>query len=145
MNVSEILDKLDFVIDDSNVGVLTTVDADGNPKARWMTPSLLRNREGFLYAVTSPKFKKATQIEANPKVHWLIQTKALDKVVSIKGTVNLIDNPSYKAEVLTEIGSRLGMFWKLNQNADEMVVLETVIEEAEYFEPLGGVRAKVDF
>jgi len=143
MKVSEVLDKLEAVLDDSKVGVLSTINSDGNPKARWMSPSVLRGREGFLYAVTSPKFKKSVQIEAHPEVHWLIQSKALDRVVSIRGKINIIDNPSFKSEVITSIGEGLNMFWHINQNSDEMVVLETVMEEVEYFEPLGGIRAKV--
>ena len=43
------------------------------------------------------------------------------------------------------LGPRLIVFWKANLHADEFVVIETIIEEAIFFEPMKGTRQTVRF
>ena len=133
------------IIDDAKTAVLATVDGEGRPFMRWMTPVLLRDRPGAIYAVTSPEFRKSLHIASNPKVQWMFQTKLLNKVATVSGLVNLVDNSGMKAEVLEAIGRRLTVFWKVNTDASKLVVLETVIQKASYFEPMAGKHEHADF
>ena len=112
---------------------------------RWMTPAVVRGRDGFLYAVTSPEFQKAAEASGNSAVEWQLQTKSLDEIVTVRGQMSVVDNAAAKAEVLEAIGGRLGTFWKINPDESKLVVLETAIEEICYFKPTTGERSSAQF
>lgn len=145
MDKRAIMTIVERVLESAKVGILATVDEGGAPHMRWMTPSMVRGREGFLYAVTSPKFHKTVDIAANPNVEWMLQSRQLDEVVTIRGKMQMIDSPSTKSDVQEAIGGNLGVFWKLNEDASDLVVLETVIEEIMYFKPITGEKSTVGF
>ncbi|HYW85829.1 MAG TPA: pyridoxamine 5'-phosphate oxidase family protein, partial [Spirochaetia bacterium] len=69
----------------------------------------------------------------------------LDEIVSIRGAINLVENPSLRAEVLEMLGPRLRTFWKLAHDPRDLVVLETVVEEATHFLPMEGRKEVVRF
>lgn len=129
---------LDRILENSKAAVLATADSDGKPHVRWMTPATIRGRDGFLYSVTSPGFEKTLQVSSQPKVEWMFQTKSLDEIVTVRGTMQVLDNPRIKAEVLEAIGRNLEVFWRVNSDQSELVVLETIIEEILYLKPLTG-------
>jgi pyridoxamine 5'-phosphate oxidase len=145
MNIREMMVKIEEILADAKAGVLATVDADGRPHARWMTPLVLSQWPQSLFAVTSPHFPKVLQLDANSQVEWLLQTRSLDQVVNIRGEMAVLDNPSVKAQVMEAIGRRLTVFWKVNSANTDFVILETVIDEACWFAPMKGVREVVDF
>ena len=145
MDSRSMLDALERVLDGAKIAVLATVDADGRPHMRWMTPAFVRGRDGFMYAVTSPDFAKTKEIEANAQVEWMVQSKSLDEIVQITGSMAIIDNPSAKAEVLEAIGGHLGTFWKMNRDQSALVVLETAIEEIKQTKPITGEKNVVTF
>ena len=138
MTKRDIVAVLEAILDEAHTAVLTTVDAEGRPHARWMTPALIPGRSGVIFAVTSPRFPKVAQINAQPQVEWLFQSPVLTTVVTVRGRVNLLDNPSIRSEVLEALGPYMRVFWRLRGNERELVVLETVIEEAVYFLPMKG-------
>ncbi len=127
---------LESIIDDAKTAILATVDPDGKPRVRWMTPAILRDRPGAIYAVTSPDFAKTAHLEKNPNAQWMFQTKMIDKIATVNGRVNVIDNSAMKSEILEGIGRRLTVFWRVNTDSTKLVVLETVMEEGVYFEPM---------
>ncbi len=145
MTPKEMLTEIDMIIEESKTAVLATSDKSGNPRMRWMTPVLLKDREGAIYAVTSPKFEKARQLEENPKIEWMFQTKNLDRVITVRGEVSMIENSSLKSEVLEALGRRLTAFWKLNANERDLTVLETVCRGATLFLPMKGTKSTVQF
>lgn len=145
MNQPALMYALEQILVDSKTGILATVDSEGKPRLRWMTPVLLKDRAGVIFAVTSPHFLKTAQITEHPDVTWMIQTRSLNRIVTLQGKINVLDNPSIKAEIIEAVGQRLSMFWKLNSEDMEFVVLETVLETAEYFEPLQGVKHTMSF
>ena len=51
-------------------------------------------------------------LRLNPKVEWMIQSKNLDCIINIKGTVNILDNPSIRTEILHAIRTAVGDIWK---------------------------------
>lgn len=142
MNAKEALSVLERVLESSKIAVMGTVAADGAPRLRWMTPAMVRGREGFLYAVTSPEFDKSDELQKNPKVDWMLQTKSLDRIVNVRGTISVIDNPTVAADVLEAIGRNLATFWRVNPDESKLVILETAIEEICTFHPINGDRAK---
>ncbi|HUV07496.1 MAG TPA: pyridoxamine 5'-phosphate oxidase family protein [Spirochaetia bacterium] len=144
MDKSEMLYNLESVVEESKVGVLATTDLEGRPAMRWMTLAIINGRSGSLFAVTSPNFRKVAQIEAHPEVEWMIQTRDLNRIINLKGSVTAVDNPSLKSEVLEAIGKRLEIFWRVNLKT-EFLILETIIDEATYFHPMLKSRQTVSF
>ncbi|MFP4329570.1 MAG: pyridoxamine 5'-phosphate oxidase family protein [Spirochaetaceae bacterium] len=134
---------LEQVLESSHTGVLTTIDSAGRPRSRWMTPTVVRGRPGFLYTLTSPEFEKVEELNQNSSVTWLLQTKSLDKVLEVAGKAQVIDNPALKSEVLEAIGGHLTTFWRVNPDATQLVVVETVIEEMTIFEPMKATKERI--
>ncbi len=140
MDINEAFSVLDGILEESGTAVLATVGSGGAPRLRWMTPLLIPGRTGFLYAVTSPQFEKKAQLDADPRVEWMVQTRSLTKVMNLQGKIQILESPQVKSEMLEQIGGRLSTFWRVNPEAEDLVVLETVIEEIRYFEPMTGRR-----
>jgi len=142
MTKTEIVGALDDVIDTAQVAVLATIDPEGRPAMRWMTPATVRGRPGYLYAVTSPQFRKVRHLQSCPAVEWLFQTPELNRIVTVQGRMSIIDNPQLKSEVLESIGRRLEVFWRVNEKTD-FIVLETAIDRISVFHPMKQVRDTV--
>lgn len=145
MNRLEMMRKIESVLEDSKTGILATIDAEGKPHARWMTPVLLAQWPDTIFAVTSPNFPKIAQLNAYQQVEWMIQTRSLDQIINIRGGINVLDNPSMKAQVMEAIGKKLTVFWKVNKQSTDFVILETIIDEACWFTPMKGEREIVSF
>lgn len=145
MNIQDMMNKILYILEDSRTGILATTDMEGRPHMRWMTPVVLREKPDILYAVTSPHFQKALQLEQCNKVEWMLQTRALDQIVNIKGFINIIDNPSVKAQIMEYAGNRLTVFWNANSLNTDFIALETVVEEAVWYVPMKGIRETVNF
>ena len=138
MDRFELLSILEELISDAKVGVLSTVDAQGRPHARWMTPALLPARPGSIYTVSTPDAPKISQLAARPEVEWMFQTRAVHRVVNVRGRCYVVEAPQLRAEVLEAIGRKLAAFWRYNQDPASLVILETVMEEACYYLPMKG-------
>ncbi len=145
MDKREIIAQIERIIDDVKTGLLATVSKDGKPAMRWLTPALLRGRTGAIYNITAPNSDKTTHLRLNPNVQWIFQTKALDRIVTVDGKVNIVENPSIRSEVLEMVGSRLRAFWKITQDERDLLVLETIIEKATYYVPMKGTKETVQF
>jgi hypothetical protein len=85
------------------------------------------------------------QVRAHPLVEWTFQTPALDEVITVRGRMNVVDNPSLRAEALEVIGPRLRVFWRLAPDERDLAVLETVIEQATRYLPMEGRKDVVRF
>jgi pyridoxamine 5'-phosphate oxidase len=145
MDSREVMKKVGAIIEAHGTGLLATVDHDGDPHVRWLTPTLLPDSPGAIYAITAPKFAKVVQVRGHRRVEWMFQTPTLDEVISVRGTINIVETPSLRAEVLEVLGPRLRAFWKFAYDARDLVVLETVVEEATCLLPMIGRRDVVRF
>lgn len=143
MDINAMFDVMERLIEKSKVAVLANVDQTSKPRMRWMTPAVIRGRQGFLYALTAPDFAKSSQLESQPEVEWMIQGPGLQEILRIRGKVMLMDSPSLKSDVLEALGGRLGTFWKKNPDPSNMLVLETVIESFEYYKPMSNESISV--
>ena len=145
MNKHQLLTEIQKILDNSRVAVLATIEPDGYPHMRWMVPAFVKEREGALYAVTSKEFSKKMDLEHNPQVEWMFQTKSLDRIVNLRGKINLVENPALESEVLETLEKDLRTFWKLEVSPHDMVVLETVIEKTVLYDTLKGDKIIIDF
>jgi pyridoxamine 5'-phosphate oxidase len=145
MDRREILTQIGRIIDDVKTGLLATVSEDGKPTMRWLTPALLRGRTGALYNITAPNSDKTRHLRLHPNVQWIFQTRALDRIITVDGKVNIVENPSIRSEVLEMVGAQLRAFWKITQDERDLLVLETIIEKATYYVPMKGTKETLQF
>jgi pyridoxamine 5'-phosphate oxidase len=145
MEKQELISKIESIIEDSKAGILATSDPQGKIHLRWMTPAVLKYQPDAIYCFTVPDSEKLKQINANNKVGWMIQTRDLMEIVNIQGTVNIINTPATKSELLETLGPRLNTFWKANARSEEFVILETKIHLATYYQPMKAIQEIVIF
>lgn len=145
MNKNQLMLKLLEIIDTVKTGILSSIDSEGVPHLRWMSPCILSIHQHNIYAITSPHSKKAQQVKENPEVEWMFQNKALDTIINVRGRINIIDNPSLKTEIVEKINKRLNVFWKVVESKTDFFVIETIIESATYFEPMKGHKEEIKF
>ncbi|MBW8034236.1 MAG: pyridoxamine 5'-phosphate oxidase family protein [Planctomycetes bacterium] len=145
MEQQEIINKIESILEDAKTAVLATCDRQGKVHLRWMTPAILKYQPDAIYCFTVPSSEKLKQISANNNVEWMIQTRDLREIVNIQGTVNIIDTPATKSELLETLGPRLAAFWKANASPEEFVILETKIHSAVYLKPMKAQRQIVTF
>ncbi|MBN1983401.1 MAG: pyridoxamine 5'-phosphate oxidase family protein [Chitinivibrionales bacterium] len=145
MTEQQILERVERMLAETKSAILATVDSSGFPRMRWMSPVFLPNETKTLYGLTAPQFQKTLDIHNHPGVEWMFQTKDLSEIITIKGKMNIIDNPALENQILEHIGRRLHIFWLLAQPVTDCVVLETVIEEARYFKPIKGEKNTIFF
>jgi general stress protein 26 len=145
MQAQEMLNTIESILDDAKTAILVTTDASGKPYGRWMTPVMLKQRPGVIFAFAAVGSNKLGQIEEKGDVLWLVQTKDLRQVVHVRGVIRIVDNPALKSELMEILGPRLAVFWKANVGKDEFVVVETVMQEATYTKPMKGLRETVVF
>jgi len=134
----DLMQRVTELLGVARVALLATVDADGRPRARWMTPVTLPGLPGRIFSVSSPKFAKVAEIAANPAVSWSVQTAGLDVVAEARGNAWAIDDQKLKAGVLEAIGPHLEAFWQANPNPRDLVVLETEVDHIVLSYPLEG-------
>lgn len=145
MNKHQLMTEIQHILENSRVAVLSTIEHDGYPHMRWMVPAFVKEREGVIFAITSKQLPKKIDLEKNPQVEWMFQTKALDKIVNVQGKMNVVENPSIQSEVLEALEKDLRAFWKLDVSPHDMVVLETIITRGFIYHPLKGEKITVDF
>ena len=140
------MDRVERIIEAHGTGLLATVGDDEGPRVRWLTPRCCVEGPEAIYALTRrPGFAKVGQARARPRVEWMFQTPSLDEVITLRGRINVVENPSMRAEALEVIGPRLRAFWKLAHDERDLAVLETVIEEATRYLPMQGRKDTVRF
>jgi pyridoxamine 5'-phosphate oxidase len=145
MTKRDIMAEIGKILDDAKTALLSTVDHEGRPHMRWLTPTTIRGRVGAIYSVTAPNSAKLDQLRANPFVQWMFQTRALDKILTVNGKINIVENPSIRTEVLEAVGDKLTVFWKIHQQEWEVSVLETIIEKATFYLPMKNHKETVEF
>jgi hypothetical protein len=140
MEFYQILDRALALLGEGRPGLFTTLGEGGYPHVRWMTPAAIPRLKGRIYAVTSRGFAKAAEVEADPRVQWLLQAGDFSEVINLTGRARLVDEPSFSAEVLKAIGPHLGVFWRLNTDPSVLRVIETQVEAATILFPLRAER-----
>ncbi len=145
MDQASAISALERIVDGNGTAVLANIDQEGLPRTRWMTPCVLRDQQGSLFALTSADFDKRAQIGANGHVEWLVTGANREEIVRVRGNALVVDNPRLKAEIVEALGARLAMFWRVSPDPDRLVVLETVITEISYYRPASGEKSRVAF
>jgi len=147
MTPTELLGEVDRILEESKTALLATVDADGRPQLRWMTPRRLRGRPRSLYTVTELGAPKIAELRRDPRVTWLVQRASLSQVITLRGRAGVVEDPTLLNEFLEAAGKDLFMVWHLNpaRARPQLAVVETVLEDASCFDATLGSTATFTF
>jgi len=140
MKDKEPLQALRSIIDTVRVGLLSTVNKQGQPHSRWVTAARLPGDHRFVYCVTGSGSLKVADILENEKVTWSFQTPGLDEVVTLEGRAVVLDNPELKAQVLEALGQYLQVFWRVQPDTRKLVVIEIEIARVRLFRPMANIN-----
>jgi general stress protein 26 len=121
------------------LGVLTTVDADGAPHARWMATLTIENFPR-LVTLTSATSAKVRHIRANPCVNWLFSTEDLTIVLNLAGRAQVHTDTVIVKRAWKAIHDKSHPYF-LNslQGRPTIAVIETLIERIECTTPASGI------
>lgn len=144
MNANQLMTRAETLIEAAKTAVLATVDGEGRPHMRWMSPAFLPKVPGSLFAITTPTSAKALQARENQHVEWMIQDPSLREVIQLRGIMSSVDNPALKSAVQETLGPRLATFWKIHDSDTEYTVLETVLVDGSYFASMDGTVEHVE-
>ena len=147
MTPTELLGEVDRILEESKTALFATLDAQGRPQLRWMTPRQLRGRPGRIYAVTELGTPKSAEIRRDPRVTWLVQRASLAQVITLRGRAAVVEDPSLLNEFLEASGKDLFMVWHLHpaQDRPQLAVIETVLEDASRFDATFGKTENFTF
>jgi general stress protein 26 len=143
MTREELLKRFRQVLEESPQAVLATVTSEGYPAMRHMTPAMVKGDDRDLYAVTAATFPKVKDLASNPLVSWMLTSPKTREIFSFRGKITLIEDPRFKSELLEEIGRGLETFWRLNDDASDLVCLETRLISGEYFNPKTAEKVQI--
>lgn len=140
MTPTELLSEIDRILEDSKTALLATVDSQGRPSLRWMTPRRIKVRPAYLYCASEVATRKVEEIRSNPVVAWTIQRPTLSEVITVSGRAAVLEEPIILQEFLEAVGKDLFMVWRLHpaQERPRLVVIETVLETATRLDSLTG-------
>lgn len=143
MSTNRLMSLIDSLIEDAKAAVLATVDTNGVPHLRWITPGRIADRPGYLYMITAHDLNKVAQAKAHPEASILLQSRQLDQVLHLQGVLAVLENPVIRNATLERVSSMLHAFWKTGSPDRELIVLEFRITEALFYLPMSGVKEKL--
>ena len=143
MTNDDVMKKFRQVLEETPQALLATVTSDGFPAMRYMTPTMVQGNDACVYAVTAASFPKVQDLVGHPQVSWMLTSPRTREIFSFRGTINLIEDPRFKSELLEEIGRGLETFWRLNDDPSDLIVLETQLVSGEYFNPKTAEKVQI--
>jgi general stress protein 26 len=124
------LHKIQDIVDKVEVGMLTTMEADGEHRSRPMQTQKF-DAEGSLWFFTSRSSHKTDELSANPNVNVCYADKSSQSYVSIVGIASLVDDPAVKKELWSPMAK--AWFPKGLEDPD-LAVIKVKVKEAEYWD-----------
>lgn len=128
------------LIDGRHFGVLTTVDADGAPHARWMA-TLSFDAFPRLLTLTGGSSSKLRHIRENPRVQWMFSNEDLTLVLNLSGRARIFTDTRSIKLAWKEVKDKSRAYF-LNHFAGKpaIAVIETTVERIEYLSAENGLR-----
>jgi len=80
------------VLDNNDIALLSTADADGRPHATWMATTAVTEKRQII-TLTSPDSRKAVNIRSNPHVEWQFFDEEKSNLVYLAGTAEIVFSP----------------------------------------------------
>jgi len=127
-------------VDARHLGVLTTVDAEGAPHARWMATFTFDAFPRFL-TLTAAHSAKVHHISVNPRVDWMFANEDFTIVLNLEGRARIhTDTVTIKRTWRAIEDKSHPYFLATLEGKSGIAVIETVIERIAFTSAEEGVR-----
>jgi general stress protein 26 len=131
------------LIDGTHPGILTTVDAEGRPQARWMSTFCVDTFPVF-YTLTAPGTRKVTQIQGHPEVNWMFFNRDLSLIVTLGGKARVVTEAKLLRKAWKRVKDKTLAYFLRDLNAGpDFIAIETRVESIECNSPKNFLRFSV--
>ena len=124
------LNKVQEIIDSIEVGMLTTMQDDGDHKSRPMQTQKL-DADGNLWFFSNRSSHKTEELQKHPSVNVAYADTNSQSYVSVVGKASVVDDPAIKEELWSPIAKA---WFPKGLEDPELTVLKVEIKEAEYWD-----------
>lgn len=128
----EILAQTVEVVNNVRVGLLTTVDADNRPHARWMGIGALVEGVRVIYTISRSGARKLQHLEAHPEVCWVFSEPGYRRVATLHGRAYPDSSPLLRQKVWDHVFDR-HLLYCLQHEECEIIVLTTIVDRVELY------------
>lgn len=129
-DINQEMNKIQEIIDSIEVGMLTTMQDDGDHKSRPMQTQKL-DANGNLWFLTSRSSHKTEELQKHPSVNVAYADTDAQSYVSVVGKASIVDDPAVKKDLWSPIAK--AWFPKGLEDPD-LTVLKVSIKSAEYWD-----------
>ncbi|MCC5828091.1 MAG: pyridoxamine 5'-phosphate oxidase family protein [Phycisphaeraceae bacterium] len=139
---AQVLSESLRIVNRAFVGLLTTVDKDSVPHARWMGTSLAADGLHTIYTLSGKTTRKVQQIRSNPAVCWVYSADDGADVVTLYGHAEVMTSPSVSQAIwdrLVDCAREYVVSALSNDEEAEFVTIETTVSRVEFLSPRQGV------
>lgn len=129
------------VVNSTLLGVMVTIDEQGQPQPRWMGAAST-DRLRYVYCLTARNTRKLAHLAAHPQTTWMFSSETGEGVVTLFGTAQAIASPLATQEVwdrLLEIGEPFLVSTMGQNSTTELVAVQTIVKRVEFLCPKLGV------
>ena len=117
-------------------GVLTTIDQQGIPHARWMG-TVAADDFPNLYTLTNPASRKLAHIAFHPIVNWMFSNSELSMVVNLIGPAHVESDMDVIQKIWNSITDKThAYFMKEFGGSEGCAIIKTTVEMVECSLPL---------
>lgn len=126
------------VVNRAFLGMLTTVDENQMPSARWMGTATAENGLHTLFTLTGKNSRKLAHIQNNPNVCWVFSDTEYTDIVTLYGKAVIHTSPLASQQVWDRLCdfARTWCTSKIqHEDGMEFVTLETQVTRIEFMSP----------
>lgn len=134
MTRSDDIAKLNELIKDVNIAMMTTVELDGSLRSRPMATQQ-SEFDGDLWFFSYDDSAKMDEVQRDRRVNLSYGAGEKDTWVSVSGTANVVRDPAKKKELWSPI---LKAWFPNGEDDPNLVLLKVSVEQAEYWETGSG-------
>ncbi|HEV7349424.1 pyridoxamine 5'-phosphate oxidase family protein [Telluribacter sp.] len=124
------LKKIQDIVDDIKVAMITTMEANGDHRSRPMQTQKF-DADGCLWFFTNEHSPKIDELQQHPNINVSYADKGSRSYVSITGTASVVDDAETKKELWNPI---LKAWFPKGLEDPELTLLKIQIKEAEYWD-----------
>lgn len=140
----KIFERSRQVINDTFVGLCTTVDPDRQPHSRFMGAVLDNGNLSRLFSLTAKGTRKVEHLAQNHAVCWVFATANYEQVVTIQGSAEVqstTDLPLSAWDALIELTQPYAMNVLSDPRRYSFVSMVTSVQSIEFLDPKMGLAS----
>ncbi len=129
------------VVNSTLLGVMVTIDEQGQPQPRWMGAATT-DRLRCVYCLTAKNTRKLAHLASHPETTWMFSSETGDGVVTLFGKAQAIASPLATQEVwdkLLEIGEPFLVSTMGQNSTTELIAVQTIVTRVEFLCPKQGI------